>query len=49
LVLFLPVSIALLTQRPSLRYVMEGGYVVHELGNNVAAVLLGHEQATESQ
>jgi len=26
-------------------YVMEGGYVVEELGNNVAAVLLGHEQA----
>ncbi len=27
------------------RYVMEGGYVVAELGNNVAAVLLGHESA----
>ena len=26
-------------------YVMEGGYVVEELGNNVVAVLLGHEQA----
>jgi hypothetical protein len=30
-------------QRPPLRYVMEGGYVVPELGNNVAAVLLAHE------
>ncbi len=30
---------------PLCRYVMEGGYVVAELGNNVAAVLLGHEQA----
>jgi hypothetical protein len=25
--------------------VMEGGYVVPELGNNVAAVLMGHERS----
>ncbi len=31
------------TQRD--RYVMEGGYVVPELGNNVAAVLMGHERS----
>lgn len=30
-------------------YVMEGGYVVPELGNNVCAVLLAHEQAAASQ
>jgi len=24
---------------------MEGGYVVPELGNNVAAVLMGHERS----
>ncbi len=28
-------------------YVMEGGYVVEELGNNVAAVLIGHEEAAD--
>jgi acetoin utilization deacetylase AcuC-like enzyme len=27
------------------RYVMEGGYVVPELGNNVAEVLMGHERS----
>ncbi len=27
------------------RYVMEGGYVVPELGNNVTAVLMGHERS----
>jgi len=41
---FIPPLCAFLT-RLCVRYVMEGGYVVPELGNNVAEVLMGHERS----